>query len=288
MTSDFSRDDAIDWARLAEPQADQYDTDVALHFAATTVSPNRPQLYARAPVGDAPAVFDGAVAIRHVYRSLPEFEALLTHYPYRDGPTDHPNIAAAAEHVRSWPAAFAQCQRLLEAIHPIVDPQIPLESAEIYRGSLCHSYEQRFGTMWATVFCPIGLAEAIVHEMGHQKLRALGVSFESATRIVGNAPSALYVSPIIKDRLRPMTAVLHAEYSYVYVTSLDAHMFAAERDPARKRVLRAVLERNLSRIEEGYDTLRSRFEPGPHGEAFMEGFFGWTDRTISSAKALLA
>jgi len=235
-------------------------------------------------VGQSPTAFDGQVAIRHVYWSLPEFG--LFSAQYHDAPADHSNIGVAAEQVRSWPVAFAQCQRLLEAIHPALDPRMPLESAEIYRGSSCHSFERLFGTMWATIHCPIGLAEAIVHEMAHQKLRVLGVSFESATTVVGNDPARLYDSPIIKDRLRPMTAVLHAEYSYVHVTTLDIHMLKAERDPIRREVLGRVLATNLARIEEGYDTLRRHFEPGEHGREFMEGFSGWTEKTISSAKSV--
>jgi prolyl 4-hydroxylase len=276
---------SIDWSRLAEPQADQYDTDVVLRLASSTFSAGRPRPYMRTPIGEAPAAFDGEVAIRHVYRSLPEFASISTHYP--DAPADHPNIGMAAEHIRKWSAAFTQCQRLLEAIHPAMDPGLPLVSDEIYRGSSCHSLERLFGTIWATIFCPIGLAEAIVHEMAHQKLRVLGVSFESARAVVGNDPSVLYVSPIIKDRQRPMTAVLHAEYSYVYVTALDIHLIEAERDPARRGALAGVLERNLSRIEEGYDTIRRYFKPGEHGREFMEGFYAWTENTINSAADLL-
>ena len=84
-----------------------------------------------------------------------------------------------------------------------------------------------------------------------------------------------------------MTAVLHAEYSYVHVTALDIHILAAERDPTRRQALRAVLERNLSRIKEGFDILRRDFEPGEHGREFMEGFYAWTERTIASARDLL-
>lgn len=283
--SDSPAASPVDWSRLAEPQADQYDTDVVLQLAESTTSTSRPWPYVRTEVGQSPVVFDGQVAIRYVYTELPEFRSLSARYP--DAPLDHPNIRKAVEHVRSWPTAFAQCQRLLEAIHPAIDPRIPMESTEIYRGSACHSYEVLFGTMWATIFCPIGLAEAIVHEMAHQKLRALGVSFESATTVVGNNPSDLYVSPIIKDRLRPMTAVLHAEYSYVYVTALDIHILRAELDPARRSILRRVLATNLSRIQEGYETICKHLILGEHGEEFMKGFSRWAEETISAAKDLL-
>jgi prolyl 4-hydroxylase len=278
-------EDAIDWSRLPEPATDHYDSDVILRLAATTTTRDRPQLYRRTPVADSPAVFDGQVAIRYVYRGLPEFEAFAV--PHPDAPADHGSLRAAAELVRRWPAAFAQCQRLIEAIHPALDTRMADDAREIYRGSSCHSYERLFGTLWATVYCPIGLAEAIVHELAHQKLRVLGVSFEHATAIVGNDPARLYVSPIIKDRQRPMTAVLHAQYSYVHVTALDVHMLEEERDPARRKVLRGVLARNLARIEEGHETLRRHFEPGVHGREFMAGFTRWTEATMARARALI-
>jgi prolyl 4-hydroxylase len=280
-----ANDETIDWSRLAEPQTDQYDSDVILDCASSTTSANRPDCYTRTPVGDSPAAFDGQVAIRHVYRSLPEFEAGSDAYP--DAPADHPNIAMAAEHIRTWPAVFVQCQRLLEAIHPVLDPRFPIGQSAIHRGSSSNSCESLFGTLWATIYCPIGMAEAIVHELAHQKLRALGVSLESATSIVGNDPADLFVSPVIKYRLRPMSAVLHAQYSFVHVTALDARLVRAESDPVRRRALARVLERNLRRIEEGRDTLAEHFHPGAHGHEFMQGFSDWTERTILSAQELI-
>jgi hypothetical protein len=93
---------------------------------------------------------------------------------YYDAPLDHPNIALATEYIRNWPVAFTQCQRLLEAIHPALDPRMPLETSEVYRGSSCHSFERLFGTMWATIFCPIGLAEAICPRNGAPEIAHSG------------------------------------------------------------------------------------------------------------------
>lgn len=275
---------AINWSRLAEPQEDQYDTEVVLQLACSTVSAARPEPYTRSPPGENPTVFDGAVAIRHVYR-LPQFRSLSARYA--DAPVDHPNIPRAVDYVRRWPTVFLQCKHLLEAIHPVIDKRYPLLSKAVYRGSSSHSYERLFGTLWATVTCPLGLAEAIVHEMAHQKLRALGVSIESATRIVGNDARNLYVSPIVKDRLRPMTAVLHAEYSYVHVTALDVCILEAEADPHRCHLIGRRLAVNLARIKEGIETLRDHLEPGRHGEEFMQGMFAWAEHTIGAGERLL-
>jgi HEXXH motif-containing protein len=278
-------DEVIDWLRLAEPQSDQYDTNIILRLASMGTTAGRPQPYRRAPVGDFPLIFDDQVAVRPVYRGMAEFGALSEHY--LDAPLDHPNIATATQYVRRWPAMYEQCKRLLEAVHPAIDARIPFESDEIYRGSTCHSFERLFGTLWSTIHCPIGLAEAMVHELAHQKLRALGVSFESATAIVANDPAELHVSPIVKDRLRPMSAVLHAQYSYVHVTALDVHIISAESDPARRARLRQVLNKNLLRIGEGRQTIQRHLVLGLHGTAFMQGFDRWTQSTMDSAAGML-
>ena len=269
---------AIDWSRLAEPQLDQYDTKVILHLATSTTSTSRPQKYTRTPVGLSPAVFDGQVAVRHVYRPLLEFS---------DAPTDHPNIGLAVEYVRRWPVIFRQCQQLLEAIHPVLHPQIPLESNQMYRGSVCHSEERLFGTMWATIFCPLGLAEAIIQELAHQKLRVLGVAHNASTAIVQNDPAELHSCAVVKDQLQPLTAVLHEEYAYVHVTALDIEILRTERDTQRRAVIKEVLERNLQRVEAGHDTLQKHFRAGEHGQDFINGFFDWTERTIGAAKDML-
>lgn len=79
----------------------------------------------------------------------------------------------------------------------------------------------------------------------------------------------------------------NAEYSYVHARTLDICMLKAERDVAKREVLGHVLETNLSRIEEGYDTIQKHFKPGEHGQEFMEGFSRWTENTIGLARDLL-
>jgi hypothetical protein len=256
---------SLDWSRLAEPQPDQYDTNVMLWLVSAMRGGASQQPYKRPPVADSPAVFDGSVAIRYVYRSLPGFETLAEQYP--DGPTDHPNIGIAAEYVRSWPAAFQQCQRLLEAIHPATDRTMPLISSEIYRGAVSCSVESLFGTMWSTIFCPFGLAEATIREVASQKLRVLGavLQFPASTM-----------------------AALHAHYSNVHVTALDLHLVQALGDSSVREVLARVLEKNVTIIEEGNANLGRELCPGNAGSEFIESILDWTAKTIQLANAFLA
>jgi HEXXH motif-containing protein len=195
-------------------------------------------------------------------------------------PPDHPNLARAVEYLRSWPAAFEQFKSLIDSVHPVLDPSIPAALREVTSGSCSHSHEQWFGTLCVTVDDPVGCAQALVHEMAHQKLRALGVSVEAAWRLVANDPAELFPSPIKIGRMRPMTAVLHAQYSFIYVVELDLRMLAAERDPMLRHRILQLLLRNVVRMEAGFETLASNIRTDRDGAAFMDSFLAWARSAI--------
>jgi hypothetical protein len=273
---------SIDWSRMAEPQDDQYDTQIALEFAMTRRSPLRSELYVRRPLGDSPTIFDGAVAVRHIRNRCPD--------PFRhvNGPLDHPNIALAAEFVRRWPTVFTQFRTLMDSFNPMIDLTIPRERYGTWRGSSSHSEESMFGTMFGTFYDPLGLAQAFVHEMAHQKLRALGISVETTTGLITNPPSELYASPIRKDKLRPMSAVFHAEYSFIYVTALDIKMIEAENQQQNITKLLSLLARNVRRMEEGLSVIQKHIKVDSDGRIFIDAFFNWAECVINKGNALLA
>ena len=112
---------SIDWSRVAEPQADGYDTDVTLHLAMTTTSDTRQSPYERRPVGGGPTIFDGEVSVRYVVSDCPYDTPII------NGPVDHPNIHRAEDLVRRWPTVYRQFQRLIDSFHPLWDATIPLD-----------------------------------------------------------------------------------------------------------------------------------------------------------------
>ncbi len=270
----------IDWKRVAAPQDDQYDSQVALKMVTGRITPQHPMPYQRRPVGHAPTIFDGEVAVRYIAPVCPVRH--LTHAPLR-----HPNIDKAVELVRRWPTAFRQFQLLMDSFHPMLDTTIPPSKWRTYRGSSSHSDEDKFGTMYGTITDPMGLAEAFVHEMAHNKLRALGVYFEDASHIIANPASQLFESPIRKDRMRPMTAVFHAQYSFIYVTALNVHVVAAEESPQSVRHYLAYLAYNVPRMEQGYEELTRHIRVDSNGKSFIEGFFEWSDEVLERANQLL-
>jgi hypothetical protein len=271
-----------DWGRLAYPQEDQYDSHVVLVLAGSRTSPGRPTLYRRRPVDGHPTIFDGCVAVRELPRStLREPDFLLA-------PADHPNLAAAARHVARWPEVYEQFKLLIDTVIPLFDARIaPAERAEAL-GSCSHSDEDQFGSLMATVEDPLGLAQAMVHEMAHQKLRALGVSVESAQHLIVNDPRELYPSPVRHDSLRPMTAVFHAVYSFIHVVALDLRMIAPEEDPAVRERLVLLLARNVPRMQMGCVTLRENLRTDAAGAVFRGAFMQWAEEILATGEQVLA
>ncbi|NEQ66800.1 MAG: PqqD family peptide modification chaperone [Symploca sp. SIO2D2] len=263
---------------MAEPQSDQYDTIIALEFA-------RRHGYTRKEVGSDPTFFDGKVAIRKDSALSDQYSLCIPASP------DHPNIKRACDLIRLWPKVFIQCQFLIESVSVFIDTQASCdaEQGSIYNiGSICSSGTHGFGTIASTINSHVGFAEAIVHEMAHHKLRALGVEFESAERIIRNPIGQKFKSPIKLDCLRPMSAVLHAQYSYTYVSALDIEIITAGKAAERDRCIAEVsLAKNLPKLEFGLKVIEDNAEVDHAGADFLEGYFNWLDYVLEAGYQIL-
>jgi HEXXH motif-containing protein len=270
---------SVDWPRMAAPQNDGYDTDITLRLAEHGSTPSRLP-YQRRPTDGATTFCDGMVAVRQA----PEL-GLMTDkiVPSR---LDHPNLAIGAAFLARWPAAYAQFGRLVDTVYPYVDP-VQASMGEAALGSSSHSYEDQFGSIHATVDNALGFAQAMIHEMAHQKLRALGVAVESADRLVANDPSERFDSPIRKDQTRPMTAVLHAQYSFIHVTALDLHMLAAAETDRERQCILMLLARNVPRMQAGYQEVARHIRTDEPGRLFVDAFMEWSRDVLQRGQAEL-
>lgn len=249
----------IDWSRVAEPQYDGYDVSATLCFANPVIRDNSPTVCDR-------------TMLRTIDRLLgPNL-----------GPADlsHPNIFKAQELLTLWPEGYNSFKSIIHTFYPLTY----LDGSVHGRGSTCGSEDRKLGEMYATVTSVEGLAEAWVHEMGHTKLRYLGILLESASQLITNSPDELYSSPIRKDKLRPMTAVFHAQYSYTYVTALDLKMIRAE--PKNESHLQT-LEVNYKRLREGEAVIRSNLKTDDRGEQFFMGYFNWLASVLEDCEVWL-
>ena len=130
----------------------------------------------------------------------------------------------------------------------------------------------------------LGFAQALIHEMAHQKLRALGVSIETAERLIANDPSQRFESPIRKDQTRPMTAVFHAQYSFIHVTALDLHMLAAAQTEREWQHILMLPARNVPRMQEGYEEVSRHIETYAAGRLFVDAFMKWSQDVCSAVR----
>jgi HEXXH motif-containing protein len=96
----------------------------------------------------------------------------LTAPRYAPASPTHPNLAAAEKLLEAWPDIAVQFPQLIDTIQPWTDTTMTPEFWLSVPGSSSHSLEDEFGIIMATVDSPIGLAQALVHEMAHHKLRA--------------------------------------------------------------------------------------------------------------------
>jgi HEXXH motif-containing protein len=269
----------LDWSRLAEPQEDGYDTEVVVGLAAMPTPADVPTPLAAAS-GDHTARPWFAVA--PVYADRPDFRRDFSRFRVAD--PQHPNLARAVALVDCWPAGAAQARRLISVLHAALDPDVDDDLGWATIATSSHSYDDAFGTLWATVHSPLGLAEAIVHEMAHHKLRAYGVRFESADRIATNAPSERYPSALLGGRMRPMPAVLHAQYALLHMVALKLAVLAA--GPAVAAGLaRALLRRDLQMVGEGAVTIGRNLVVDRHGARFMPALWRWQAQLITEATA---
>ncbi|HTT41394.1 MAG TPA: HEXXH motif-containing putative peptide modification protein [Burkholderiales bacterium] len=256
----------VDWSRMAEPQEDGYDSAVTLALARDE------QGWRKADAPDPPTFCDGRVALR-----LWPFDEV----PGKDlvpGPVEHPNLVKAEEYVKTlWPAAYRQFAALVSEVYPMT-----LRDCDEKRsiGSCSGQNAHRPFTLYVTTFDPFGTAESLLHEMAHIKLRCVGVQVESCTRLILNDPAELYVSPL-RSFKRPMTAVAHAFYSWLYLTELGVRL--ADRD-AKRAFLR--LPRNFQWIEQMRREIRTHARLDDAGREFFERLYAWADRLLLRGRAL--
>ena len=257
----------ISWNRVAEPQVDQYDTQICTELA-------RQSGYSRQDTGTDPSFFDGKVAIRS--------DARCPFPPYcRRAPHDHPNVELAGNLVRHWPTVFIQFQQLIESVDIFLDTSG--DDNISYR-----SYGGDYGKIGATINNHIAFAEALVHEMAHHKLRALGIGLEHAERLIKCDSNQKYQSPIRYDSLRPISAVLHAQYSFTYVAGMYTKIVMGDNVGNLDRQAAAkVLARDLSKLEFGFNLIKEHAVFDNAGIEFWDGYCQWFKRVLEDGYRIL-
>jgi hypothetical protein len=235
----------IDWSRVAEP---------------SFYSNRRIQEYAQCRW---PGLRTGHFDVEILGRELSEAY----------GPAEIPTVNPVLDCLDAWPEGEQAVFGAAGCFWPVARADGKPGGLGCMCGHDEPSAARPYATIYASTWDPVGGAEGLVHEAGHLRLKALGVQLETHDGLLlSNSPTELFESPIRKDKLRPMSAVLQAQYSYVMVTALDV----ALADAAHAAI-------NLPRILEGRETLRHSARWTAEGSEFARGLYDWTTRVVDAA-----
>jgi HEXXH motif-containing protein len=263
----------IDWSRMAYPQEDGVDTAMLLRQ-----TPRRPR---RSETTDASTLCDGRVAVR------PAPAQGVMSRRFRAAPVEHPNLSTAVSYLSRWPAAYDQFTRLVDTVYPYTD-SAQADQGEWSLGGSSYSHEEDLASVHVTVDNALGLAQALVKEMAHQKLRALGVSARRTGRLVINDGGDMYAGPICRAGQRqPMSAVFHDQYAFMHVTALDLHMLTAASHEVERQHLLMLLARNIPRVDAGHAVIVEHVETDTAGRAFVDAFLSWSRTVLDQGQAQL-
>ena len=213
-------------------------------------------------------------------------------------PLDHPNIEPAALLIDdTWPEMGAQLRRILQAIYVFESEKV--RTFTLQTGCSCGPAGDRVSMeIQTTVNGAVGMLEGVVHELGHNKLKYFGVSLYHWERLMTNeAPSIeridagrwidddvgnpsddlLYLSPIRKDKPRPLGACWSAHYSYLHVCELLERIVDA--GVLRVEDVREWIYVMPKRLVVG-NALLEYIEPTIEGKEFFAGQLEWSARLI--------
>jgi hypothetical protein len=256
---------------MAAPQQDGYDTEITLLLAEQSGMSLPPPAYEAHEIEECATICDGRVAVRAASQRAVMLDTIVP------APFNHPNLEIGALYLARWREAYTQFGRLINTVYPYTDPS-QSRLGHLALGSTSYSSGDEFGSIHATVDNALGFAQALVNEMAHQKLRAIGISEEGAARLIENGQEECE-SPVRRGRTWPMTLVFHDQYSFMHVTALDLRMLAvAEREFERHCIL-MLLARNVPRMQFGYAELAAHIKMDADGQLFLGSFMDWS-RTI--------
>ena len=264
-------DQRIDWARIAKPQPDAYDSAVLGRSLA-----DRWRWTKGVPGPGAVTLVNGHVTV--------------TADPYRytaknmaDTTVTRAELDEIDRHLAAWPDGYANMGLFLDEFWPKRSPR------GFGTGS-CSSHRPlnastRITNVYVTVDNPQGCAEGIYHEVGHLRLEALGLNINDHDgRLITNVIDALYDSPIRRDKQRPMCAVMHGLYAWMMLSENDLWC-AAGLSPELSRQYLSV---NVPKIAKGIAEVERYAQPTRIGEPFLAGMMAWAKDIVARGTEVIA
>lgn len=273
----------IDWKRVAKPQPDGYDSHVIAQFLF-----EKHGWVKKKPVDARYTLCDGHVAVTadpiHTDEGLAASLMVNAHEKWNDE-----QAAALDPYLRTWTDGHEMLKLFLDEFWP--KWSLTMSSGHGARGCTSGHYDIKHGNIgrfvnavYITINSNQGCAEGIYHEVGHARLNALNLCIEDHDgTLITNTKDELYVSPIRRDKKRPMSAVVQAIYSWIIFGENDLQVAVL---PGNASESAEYLIGNLPKLEDGLITIREHVKCTPEGTKFMDGFFEWGDDVAARARTL--
>jgi len=120
------------------------------------------------------------------------------------------------------------------------------------------------------------------HEFGHLRLHALGVDMETnENKVFFTNQEHKYVSPVRKDKYRPLTACLHGLYAWSLMMAYDLKIYKINPDHL------VFMKMNFPKVEEGVHTLSTKADMTESGHQLLDEYFDWCLSMVKRVKRIL-
>lgn len=263
-------DTEIDWARIAKPQPDGYDTLTMGRFMY-----DRWHWKKSHPTSGAMTLVAGQVEV------CPD--PYKYHSPYcQDSLATPEELEVIDRHLAAWPDGYASLSKFLDQFWP------KRWEGQGRGGSSGHhvlSERQQQTNVFVTVNDPEGCAEGIYHEVGHLRLEAIGMNINDHDgRLISNPIEDLYDSPVRKDVRRPMCAVIHGLYAWMMLSENDVWCASTVSKIEAAQYLRL----NIPKIAEGIEEVERYVQPTGIGEPFIQSMMDWAKDIVVRGNQILA
>jgi HEXXH motif-containing protein len=225
--------------------------------------------------------------VRRPYRSVRGsiFLALADNNPLSDIEA-HPdkktpnNVDLGGHDEQEWLSSIRTALGLIDRYLPAMAADIDAVLQQIVptgfdaEKHLSCSYQEDVGTIYVSLHpSPLTMAEAIIHEVSHNKINAL----LDLDPIIQNGRNELYSSPIRPDP-RPLHGVLLAVHAFMPVARLYELMTAGGPPPGVSEPLPRLQARYAAVARSnraGMDVLREHARPTPIGKGLLTELAAW-------------
>lgn len=179
---------------------------------------------------------------------------------------------------RVWPSALSWAENTVEGWAPLRWLPGDMTSG----GCTCGRFQDT-RIVFSTINSIEGGMEGMLHEAGHIQVHDHGINLDDwAPDALLNDPTDLYASPYRHDIQRSIGAVLHGQYSYLWVMEWYQRLLASgEGFMSRDRLVVRAKEITPKLIA-GYALLAAHIRPAPKTEPFVRRVLEWSQAVIAA------